>query len=325
MSLYRALQKRFRYWLARRIPEADRVVLNHRNLFILPTRAGVGFVMLLALLWLVATNYENNLIFAITFLLTALFVTAIHHTHSSLSGISVAAHKSHPVFCGESCTFEIIISHNGKRLRDNLQLFYAGGELTQLDLPGPREIAEVRITAPRRGWFDPGRLTVQCSYPLGLFRVWSHVKLSSRALVYPRPLDGYTPSDATITSESGQRNSRDGSEDFVGLDRYQRGQSLHHVAWKHYAREQGLLTKYYADYQEHSLWLDWEVLLGRDTEMRLSLLCGELLRLAEMPLNYGLKLPGVVLPPARGEDHKQRALSALALFGAEPGKGSDVS
>jgi uncharacterized protein (DUF58 family) len=33
--------------------------------------------------------------------------------------------------------------------------------------------------------------------------------------------------------------------------------------------------------------------------------------------SYGLRLPGVAIPPGRGEAHRARCLEALALFDAE--------
>jgi hypothetical protein len=35
----------------------------------------------------------------------------------------------------------------------------------------------------------------------------------------------------------------------------------------------------------------------------------------ELDARFGLKLPGVELPLAQGEAHKQRCLQALALYG----------
>lgn len=310
------LHKRFQNWLSRRLPETDQITLNHRNLFIFPTPAGFGFLLFLGLLWLVATNYENNLIFAITFLLTSLFVVSIQYTHAGLSGVRVASGREQRVFCGENCGFEIILGHDGRR-RNNIQLFYAAGEVTHLDAPDVQQTIVVKTVAAQRGWFDPGRLTIQSHYPLGLFRVWTHIKLNSRALVYPRPLPGYPATQAVHAGDAGHYSAATGSEDFIGLDRYQRGQSLRHVAWKHYAREQGFLTKYYVDYLDQRLWLDWHDLPGLDRETRLSRLCGQVLALSNQELSYGLRLPGIVIQPGQGEAHRNRLLRELALFEAD--------
>ncbi len=37
-----------------------RIILNYRNIYILPTRRGLGFAMLIALLMLIAFIYNNT-------------------------------------------------------------------------------------------------------------------------------------------------------------------------------------------------------------------------------------------------------------------------
>ena len=64
--------------------------------------------------------------------------------------------------------------------------------------------------------------------------------------------------------------------------------------------------------------LDWEALPGLDTEERLSQMCRWVLDAEREGQLYGLRLPGVVLPPGRGADHRHRCLKALALFPSRP-------
>jgi uncharacterized protein (DUF58 family) len=44
-------------------------------------------------------------------------------------------------------------------------------------------------------------------------------------------------------------------------------------------------------------------------------LCHWVLQAEDFGQGYGLRLPGVVLPPSRGEAHRARCLEALALYG----------
>jgi uncharacterized protein (DUF58 family) len=62
------------------------------------------------------------------------------------------------------------------------------------------------------------------------------------------------------------------------------------------------------------LWLDWELLPGLGAEDRLSRLCRWALDAHGAALVWGLRLPGLELPPARGPEHRQRCLTALAEF-----------
>lgn len=308
-------QQRFSRWLIRRLPPSSEVTLNRRSLFIFPTATGFSFLLVIVLCWLAATNYENNLVFGMTCLLASLFVVSILHTFANLSGLSVSCLKVTPGFADKTLTVELLLRQQRPRFRDGLGCSFAGSEIVVVAIPGVTE-CRVKLTVParQRGLYDPGRLRVESIYPLGLLRAWMHVDLAIRGLVYPRPSFPSTPPLGRRTTGEGPLQGGEGGDDFVSLNRYRPGDSLKHVAWKHYAREQGLYTKHYGDVLDRQLWLDWEQFPGLDRETRLSRLCGLLLQIVPLGQPYGLRLPGVVIEPATGEAHRQRVLAELALF-----------
>ena len=318
--LRQALKQRYQQWIFRRLPPVKKIRLDNRKLFIFPTRAGFVFFTLLLLLWLIATNFENNLVFAFTFLLTSLFIVAIFHTFLNLSGLKIEGGKAAPGFAGKTAEFEYLLSQGGKRRRYNIEISYPGVEPAFVSLMG-REIKAVylSISVKKRGWLQAQRITVKSVYPLGLLKVWTYLQFDTKALVYPKAIDAPLPSqlaagqgDKTPPQNYIAHNS--GSEDFVGLEKYRLGESLRHIAWKQYAREQGLQTKHYADAIDDELWLDWEALPGMDTEARLSRLCAWALRFSESPQPYGLRLPDLELAPSTGHSHRDAVLRELALF-----------
>ena len=82
-----SLNTRWRRWINRRIPRADSQILSQKNIFILPTAAGVVYGLLLLIMLITGINYQNSLIYLLTFLLGAVFVGAMHQTHRNLSGL----------------------------------------------------------------------------------------------------------------------------------------------------------------------------------------------------------------------------------------------
>lgn len=308
--------RRFENWIHRRLPPAKQIRLDSRKLFIFPSRAGLYFGCVVLILWLVATNYENNVVFAFAFLMIALFVVAIHHSFFNLSGLAVAGVRSYPAFAGQLIEFEIELQQHGHRFRDSIQLRYPGCDPVVVALP-ETELLRVRLAVPaaRRGWLRPGRLTVESHYPFGLLRVWTHLNLDQCGLVYPMPQTGPPPLTLSSGRGDGPLLAGEGSEDFIGLKRYKTGESLRHVAWKHYAREQGMLSKHYADPVDDEIWLDWAAFAGLDQERRLSRLCGWLLEVSNTSSLYGLRLPGIEIQPGSGKAHRERLLRELALFG----------
>ena len=97
---------------------------------------------------------------------------------------------------------------------------------------------------------------------------------------------------------------------------YRPGDAPKLIAWKALAREQGLLTKEFSATASSELWLDWDDARAADVEARLSVLTHWVLQAERFGQGYGLRIPGTVIAPARGEAHRTRCLEALALFRA---------
>ncbi len=319
----KVLHNRYQQWIFRRLPPVKKIKLDNRKLFIFPTRSGFVFLGLLLLLWLMATNYENNLVFAFTCLLTSLFIVGVFHTFWNLSGLTIEGGKTAPGFAGQAAEFEYLLSQTGKQSRSNIEFSCPGVETVCVSLTSTEiKAIYLSVSVKQRGWFQAPRITVKSVYPLGLLKVWTSLQIDMTALVYPRPLEAPLPSllaakqDDKTPPPSYTTHNR-GSEDFVGLEKYRLGESRHHIAWKQYAREQGLLTKHYADGLDDELWLDWQALIGMNTEARLSRLCAWTVHLSEKGQPYGLRLPGIELSLGTGRAHRDGVLRELALFELE--------
>lgn len=317
-GLRAAFDRRYQQWLDRRLPSVPSCRLQNRRLFIFPSGAGALYGALLVVLWLTATNFENNLVFGLTFLLAGLFVIAIFHTYGNLHGLEIVPLRAGTGFAGQEVDFVLEIHNEGHRPRESIRLCYPGGETREIHL-GAGERHRVRLPAPagQRGWLDPGRLTIASVYPVGLLRVWSHVRLETRALVYPRPVAaGPAPHAWPAASEEGGANIP-GREEFATLESYRPGEPKSRIAWKQHARGLGLHTKHFTDPVDKRRWLDWDDFPGLDTEARLSRLCGAVLDAHAGSGAYGLRLPGQVIAPGRGRPHRDQVLRALALFGLD--------
>jgi uncharacterized protein (DUF58 family) len=152
-----------------------------------------------------------------------------------------------------------------------------------------------------------------------LFRAWCYVRSNASTLVYPKAAQvAPAPVAAAGDTEPRRQRGADGVEDYLGPRGYRTGDSPRHVDWKAYARERGLVVKQFGGAQGEEVWIDWARAAGADTESRISLLTRQVLDAAESQARYGLRLPGILEPPARGADHLQRCLTHLALFDDAP-------
>ncbi len=308
------IRRRFQTWLQRRLPPSASITLNHRRLFIMPSRAGFGFLGLLAIMLLAAINYQNNMVFAMVFLLASTFAVAILHTYANLAGLSVTALGASSAFAGGTVRFDLKVAGEGKRRYYDVILAWPDSEHATVSLERQEEaVVNLHLPASRRGWLRPPRLLVETFYPLGLLRCWTWLALDTAALVYPQPLAGDRHPAGVGEQGEGEAVITEGSDDFYALKDYQPGDPLKHIAWKAFAKGQPLQTKQFAAYREQRFWLDWDDFSG-DTETRLSAICYWVLQLENSGEEYGLHLPGVEIAPDQGALHRDRALRALALF-----------
>lgn len=314
MAFSKRIRKKFT-----KIPPARSfpATLHRRNIYVLPTRFGLLFIVVLGAMLLGSLNYNNNLGFLLTFLLGGMTFVSILYTVRNLSGLAVLSVRSRPVFAGETAAFKFVV-RGPAPVRPAVRFnFQETPEVVQ-DLPaGTDAVVVLKRAAPARGILRPGLLIVSSWYPMGLFRAWARLNLPAECLVYPRPLAGpLTLTDGpSQTGEEGTRPMGPGAEDFQGLRPYQPGDPLQHISWKTYSQGQGLFTKRFTAQRGAAVQLDWARLRDRDPEDRLSRLCHMVLDAHRRHLLYGLRLPGVEVAPDWGEAHKHECLRALARYG----------
>jgi len=292
------------------------VVIRPRSLYILPTRQGLLLALVLLLMLAGSINYGSNLGHLVTFLLGGIWLSAILHTWRNLLGVSIRPAQVGPVFAGQEASFILTLSNPSGLDRFGLSLRQKKVQGESADLP-MGETCQLRLPLPaqRRGRLGLPEISLHTVYPLGLFHAWSYVRLEMSCLVYPKPAtSGKPPSEASYTqSDDGDRGV--GADDFVGLRGYRLGDSPHHIDWKAFARQRGLMSKQFGGDRTDRIQLDWDLLPPVELEQRLSLLCRFILQAEARGISYGLHLPGQEIPAGQGEQHKQRCLSALATFG----------
>ncbi len=312
-----ALKNRFATWLFQwRGPEAGHIVLVQRRIFILPSRYGMIYVVALIMMLTGSINYNLSLGFILTFLLTALGINSILHTFRNLARLRIAAGRVQPVFAGDIAHFTLIIDNPGALDRYAIGVTHDKRDAVYTDVLA-RQSATVSVPVPasQRGILYPGRLTLFTNFPLGLCYAWAYAELAMQCIVYPRPEAARVPLPLPDAQAGTGIAYGSGQEDFSGLRSYHPGDSPRHIAWKAAARGQGLLTKHFSGRADTELWLDWQA--TSDTlgiEGRLSRLARWVIDAHAAALSFGLRLPGVTLPPAPGNAQRERCLEALALF-----------
>lgn len=293
------------------------ITLDRRHIYVLPNRYGMMMVVVLGVMLAASLNYGLSLGFVFTFWLTGICLVSIFHTYRNLQGLTLHLGEATPVFAGGTALFPVAVDNQPGPARHALSV--AMEENTPKDQP--RDVAAnsldwlpLACAAPRRGWLQPGRFYIQSTYPLGLVRGWSLLDLEGACLVYPAPEETAPPLPLGANREGEQGAGTPEGEDFQGLREYREGDSPRHIHWKTLARQDTLLVKQFGGLARQGVWLDFTALAPLDSEARLSRLCRWVLLAEQRDCLWGLRLPGLELPMAHGETHRQACLRALALY-----------
>ncbi|ENO14237.1 DUF58 domain-containing protein [Marinobacter nanhaiticus D15-8W] len=310
------IRRRWRGWVDRRIPLSDEQQFTQKNIFILPSGAGLVFGLLLLVMLMTGINYQNSLIYLLTFMLGALFVAAMHQTHRNLAGLRLSLVSAGEGFPGDHLTFRIRAT--AEKDAFGIQFISPEGETRRINVV-PGEIGEFELPVParQRGPVPAGRIQVETRFPFGLLKAWSWMRPGSTGVCYPRPV---TPPYETGGEEEGVQASQPRKSDDLShadLRPWRQGDLSQRVLWKRFART-GEMT--IADWEGESgepVWLDFNQFPGADRELRLSYLAALVESRSRAGQVFGLRIPGLTIEPDQGSAHRSRCLRALGLCGFE--------
>ena len=305
-------------WVNKRLPRAKEITLTQRKIFILPSKISIGLMVIIFLLFLVGINFQNSLVYIICFWLIALLVINIFYTYRNLAGLTIKVVSAEPCFAGDKMVLELEVSRPVKHSKSAIYFGWKGEDLVEVNLQ-ENQSTRVKLShsSKKRGRFIPPRIDIFTRFPTGLNTAWSYASMDIHGIVYPEPIERTQQSDqqrADDESYDGPEVSG-GTSDFAGIREYQAGDSPKHIHWRQYAKTGDLYTKSFVDYETHDVWLDWQNLNISGTESRLSHLSAMILGLHEAQKQFGLRIPGKEIKPNKGEAHKVRCLTALALYG----------
>ncbi len=307
------------WWDLRRQPRESQT-LTQRNIYIVPSRAGLAFCLTLLLLLVVSINYQLSLGFALTFLLAGSAAASMQMTHGSLRGLTLHLKPLVPAFDGEAAVLEMVVTNPG---RSRLGLGF-GLDLDARPIPlAYAEIGAEGQTVVHLSWLAPGRglhglplVRVESRYPFGLFRAWTIWRPAGQQWVYPRPESPTPPwpqAEAAQGDDKPAARTGTGTE-FEGVRAYRRGDTLRQVVWKKAARTGEMISRETAGAVQRELRLHWSQAQGLEPEARLSRLAAWVVAADAAGHNWGLTLPGVELEPANGSAQRHAALQALAQW-----------
>jgi uncharacterized protein (DUF58 family) len=242
----------------------------------------------------------------------------MHECHRNLAGLVVEPAGHRAPFAGDPAEFDVRLY--GPGARHDLVLRVGDWRSDAVGVPeGGTAVAFAHVPTAHRGTVQLDRLRVETTFPLGLFVAWTWIHPERESVVYPRP----APRDAggpppAAEAGSAQDGRAAGEEDFAGLRAFRAGDPPKRIAWKAYARGGELVAKEYVGSARAPVVFDWADVPGRDVERRIARLARWVVDAEERGDRYGLRLPGIQVPPGSGLPHRNRCLARLATF--SPGR-----
>ena len=312
----RSARARLARWWQQRLPLADSITLTQRNVYILPTRAGLMLGITLLVLLVASINYQLNLGYLLTFLLAGCALVAMHVSHATLRGLTLHLAAPEAVFAGVKVQIVVYLQNLRRRPRHALALAVLDSDQWVWTDIAPQASATLHLAwmPPQRGLHRLPTLTAQTLFPLGTFRVWTLWRPAAQVLVYPRPEAAPPPLPIGLSqSGSSQAGSRHRQGEPDGLRAYRRGDPLKTIYWKKAAKTGELVSRDSIALQQRELWLERLHTASSHPEQQLSRLCAWVLQAEQEGLRYGLRLGQQEIAPDHGPSHRQRCLRALAL------------
>ena len=161
--------------------------LQPRRLYILPTRTGFGFGLLLLMMLVTGLNYGNSIALMMTFALAGAALVGMFECQRTLQGLVVQHAGAADCFAGSTALLELQLANPSPVPRRLLSVGCAGSPAVACELAGS---ADCRVRAP----FDAGprgrrrieRVELATRAPFGLFRAWTWLHMPVEVIVYPR-------------------------------------------------------------------------------------------------------------------------------------------
>ena len=321
-TMLSAIEPIYQRFLAKRMPMKNKQILGSKSIFILPSAFGFSYLLFIVLLFILGTNYQNNIILLLSYLLVSFFITAMLHSFFNLSGIVLSVQeKEYSGFAEQHFSVYIDIESNKERFDIHFQFKgQSASHLSQIIQGNSR--CKIPYYQLIRGIYQPGRLKISSYYGFGLFVTWSQIDLGYTATVYPKASPFNTNKyiqralaakniHSEITSSYSVNN---GVDEFYELKPYQQGESYNHVAWKQLAKGQGWLSKKYTEQTDNNHCLILADMPASQIEKKIEQLCFLILEHHRIGTNFSVNLIHETIAQGHGELHLNTCLKSLSAF-----------
>ncbi|MFC3120430.1 DUF58 domain-containing protein [Agaribacter flavus] len=313
-------------WVVKRADARQAKGFGLHNTFILPTSFGWSTIAVAICLFVLGTNYQNNIVLSLSYFIIALNLLSLFHNYFFFTQYKITVCPPIPDYANRKPHIRLQISSSGQYLGGELNFIIEGKSYhfpNETSHDNTEVSFDIRLPKQKRGLHDLGKVTVNGIYGFGLFKCWSYIVPKCPLIVYPavekRAIVLHHMHDENLVDKSSD-SQLSISDNLQGIRQYQKTDPLHHVSWKHLAKGLGLLSKDFNESKGVSGWLRLKDHADLPLERALSVLCFQVQELSRDKVSFGLDLGDHKILPNLGEKHLQECLLSLAKYPSNEGQ-----
>lgn len=292
----------------------NELTLNHSNIYILPSRLGLVFILFGLLIFVIGSNYQNNLILLVSYFLAAVMLVNFVLAYFNFYNLKISFHSTEPGF--SHTHYKINLRLENKRPSFSLIVNCHNGAAVEVDEISKTQQLTIQIKEAKRGRHTLPKISVSSRFPFSLVKVWSYAIFDSSVYVYPTPLpfsihqanqNQETPDDESDLNTAQLYQG----DQYQGLKNYEKGDNINRIAWRQYAKAQTLISKSFTSPISSDYHFSLASVPG-DYETKLMHLSFLVQHAENDHLRYSLTLPKTKITLGQGAKHLQLCLEALA-------------
>ncbi len=242
------------------------------KIYILPTKQGIFFTIMLFVVFIGSLNYNNNAGLALVSLLSAYLVWGFIKTEGHIAKIQIDNVATIPTQENDYLTIQIIASNETNDCVEGVRF---GLEKVPCDLLNEMVVFHVlpngkskisfkfksKIEPFLRGVYPLPRLVLSTKQPFGLARAWTYLWTDEKIIVHPKPEDGNPPFPKTENrleeNGSGHKKNYLGHE-LHHIRPHRTGDAMKLISWKSTAKTNQLMVVEMEEPTSEILFLDFD-------------------------------------------------------------------
>jgi len=277
-------------------------------------RAGIIFVGITIFLGVAAVNTANNLLFLVVSSMLSFMLVSGALSLYNLKGLDIRVIPPLEVYAGRRESFRVIVEN--QKIFPSF-LITLSSQVDEKTIPMVSKRSEILLDFffENRGYYENLELTIETSFPVGLFERFYIEKVPVRVIVFPKPIPAslkLLENNKASKSEGDIKTTSKGYEEIHSIREYS-GEPLKLIHWKVSAKMGKLYVKDTYTQEKTPIILSLDLVEG-DKEERISKLAYLVIKLIREGYPVGLKIGDEIIKPEAGEAQKRELLSTLSLI-----------